>query len=52
MESPRAEVLTYQQVVRRAHKFSLIWNPDCEVPVNIDHIVEHTGLDIVPTTRV
>lgn len=48
MGIPRAEILTYEQVARRADAFLSAQSPDFEIPVNIEHIVEKMGLDIVP----
>lgn len=48
MKLPRADVLTYEQIVRRAQEYALVWNPTSEIPVNIERIVEQMGLNIVP----
>ncbi len=48
MDLPRPEILTYEQVVHRAEGFLRTWSPDADIPVDIEHIVEQMGLDIVP----
>jgi Zn-dependent peptidase ImmA (M78 family) len=48
MQLPRAEVLTYEQVARRAAEFLAGCDPQTSVPVDIERIVERMGLDIVP----